>query len=943
MTERAFTIEECRETLFFGRHQGVLRQWIELTIRNASGEATGATVTISSGGEDVATTLRLEPGVRTYRAHAPVLWPDRAPESEAPICLRVGDRHVGDVVSVGNHRPWTVYLLSDTCTDYAWVYDSEEALRADDAELTEAELVQAEATEGLPEPNRNHYNLVHSREIEFYLERYPDRAERLWEHLRRETITLNPFFNMCLTGNMSLEELIRHFYPARNAAVEHGVPLAYANHQETPTIAWVLATILADCEVRHLVKSILQVECPWASRLEEPPIFVWEGPDGSRIKVRRNNRSYAEGYFVPRGAHRINPNLHERIIPEYEALGADYPFSAIGLVGCYSDLSPRTKSLAADKAQGTIAYNAQPWEFPRLVNASHRQFWDHVERETEERDLSLPVSRGDYGTSWEVWPACLAAHFAGWRRAQRVSGTADALGSVLSRVDPDYFRGTRAMLRQGWRNLTYLADHAWNGSGDGNLELNKSLRRRWQAMANRAFDDFTEAAAHGLAHKIGEVRDGSIAVFNAAGRTRTDVVSVACPEEAPVSIEGIGDGESLPVQVSDDGEGRMLHFVARDLPPVGYRVYAPSDRQLAEGEEVRLEGNRLEGPFYLVEVSPQTGGIVRIYDKAHGRELVDADSPYHFNQCLFYSNDVEHTPRESEVRRGSVGPVFGRIVTVSQLKDMTVRSIVTVYSGIDRIDIRNEVAKRVTTEPQELDFTFPFNVPGHSYRYDAPGVVLDPERDPLPGAGLAVNAVRHFVDVFNDEYGVTLRQVDSGLVQFGHRTSREDPQSPDMDRAAVLVLAMQNCFDKTEAALDQDGVTEFVFRYSLRGHGPGFDPVEAVCFGRDDACDLSVVSLGAGLSGNLPGDLHSFLDVSPGHAVLESLKVAEDEGLIVRLWECAGEDCEAQIGTQGLGRLAGAAQTDLLERDRGPLPVEDGTVRVPLKASGLATVRLLFE
>src|SRR5690606_25291271 len=111
-------------------------------------------------------------------------------------------------------RPWKIYLLSDICTDYTWVYDGEELPRAHDAAVTQAELELADATQDGPLSNQNHYNLVHAREAEFFLESYPEQATRFFDHVRRGTISFNPFFNMAATGNMSLEELIRQFYPA---------------------------------------------------------------------------------------------------------------------------------------------------------------------------------------------------------------------------------------------------------------------------------------------------------------------------------------------------------------------------------------------------------------------------------------------------------------------------------------------------------------------------------------------------------------------------------------------------------------------------------------------------------------------------------------------------------------------------------------------------------
>jgi len=83
--------------------------------------------------------------------------------------------------------------------------------------------------------------------------------------------------------------------------------------------------------------------------------------------------------------------------------------------------------------------------------------------------------------------------------------------------------------------------------------------------------------------------------------------------------------------------------------------------------------------------------------------------------------------------------------------------------------------------------------------------------------------------------------------------------------------------------------------------------------------------------------------VTPENIVVTCLKVAEEEGLIVRLWECAGRDTLAALHSAGLGTLRAAWLTDLLERDVHKLDITADGVAVPLRAYSLATVRLQFE
>ncbi len=499
-------IVHAQETIFFSHYQGVLRQWIQVMLENGAGDPVKATLKITAGGEEVITPLEIIPGKQEYRGYAPVLWPQKPADQNAMIELISASQREQVVTTIGSHRPWTVYLLADVCTDATWVYANYPDMRKDDADLTCSELLLAEATRGSPEANHNHYNLVHSLNLTYFEEFYPEQKPRLVEAIRRGEITLNPFLNMTLTQNVSLEEQIRHFYPARGWADEFGLEIGYANHQETPSIAWDMAGILAGCGIEHLIKAILPYECPWAARLGEPPIFLWEGPDGSQILYRRRNWDYVEGKFVLKGVEATEAALHEKIIPEYEQMGVDYPFDAISLLGCYGDLIPyehgkmQSRDLPLLKAATIAEYNEHEWEYPLLVNASHKQFWDSIDKQIGSLNIKLKVSHGDYGTGWDAWPACLAAVAAAWRRCQERAGTADKLAAILSVLDPGWYQRYRKDLQDGWSNLSMLADHAWNGTNDANRSLNTTLRREWVASAAGSFD---RVIADGMA-RLGE-------------------------------------------------------------------------------------------------------------------------------------------------------------------------------------------------------------------------------------------------------------------------------------------------------------------------------------------------------------------------------------------------------------------------------------------------------
>ncbi len=959
MLPESLSIVKTAEAFYFSTVEKALRQWIMITIENRSSKDIASTASITAGGETVATSLSVRPGTAEYRCYAKTLWPENKGESAASLVLSSPDQTINATAPVGNHRPWKIYVLSDVCTDYIWVYDDEAEMRKDDSDLMEAEIDMARATRHLPSYNRNRYNLVHSREVEFFFERFPQKSTELLERIRNDDFTFNPLLNMCLTQIMGIEDSIRQLYPARNLALREQLDIGYANHQETPSMGWGFASVLAGSGISHLVSGILPYECPWAVRLEEEPIFNWEGPDGKQILVRRYNKGYDESRFLLKGLQYTSSNLHEAIIPEYHRLSDSYKFNAIGLVGCYSDLAVHSKTMPAIKSASIISYNNQGWDYPRLINASHKLFWDDIDKQISTRSIAVPVYRGDYGTTWDTWPASLAKYAALWRRAQERAVAADMCCALAGIFNPDWFESNRARLNEGWMNTLYLADHAWNGWPESNRIQNAVLRNRWQASANSNLDFVIGNGLAAVAKNLPSNSKQRLMVFNTSGWLRTSMARTEIKHANPQVVD-ISTGESVACQISKEHNRTYLSFISNDVPSAGYKVYEllPGAKKQQFQPCCSVNGNTIENSFYAIEVSSVTGGITSIYDKIRKRQLVDRDSPYHINQCLYfsetdpeadadfpndsfkhYSKPVEHRAKSASCKAGANGPVFGELVVTSSFLTIKLTTTITLYSTIDRIDIRNDLDKTPTSEKQELNFTFPFKVPNRRYRVETPGCMLDPENDMRPGAGMSNTSVRHVLDIYNEDFGVLLSQTDSFLLEFGHRTTMEDVLRPDPTNSTVISLAMHNCIDWNEVNRTQNNESQAVFRYSIAGHAGGYDPVRAIHFGREDNNELIVRTVSKNQKGELPEKSHSFISTDNDNAILVCFKKAEEDGFIARLWNCSDHGISATVRLNGIGEFRRAEHTDLIERNQSEMTIVDNAVTQTFNRYEVATIR----
>ena len=129
------------------------------------------------------------------------------------------------------------------------------------------------------------------------------------------------------------------------------------------------------------------------------------------------------------------------------------------------------------------------------------------------------------------------------------------------------------------------------------------------------------------------------------------------------------------------------------------------------------------------------------------------------------------------------------------------------------------------------------------FHHEVPGCVEEPVKDLFQGACTAYYAVRHFSDVSNPRYGVTVSAPESSLVEYGRPRSCPNPicrlnagdavhcyemeMTPPANSRMYLYL-MNNMFD-TNIPLSQPGPARFT--WSLRSHAGDWQEGRADQFG----------------------------------------------------------------------------------------------------------------
>lgn len=831
---------------------------------------------------------------------------------------------LSSVLVAGEPARWRVLIANDNCPDVTWGF-TEEQTRQAFADLVRSHLDEMNRTDALAPENRDHYNLATTQEARDFVARYPARKDEFIRRAREGRVCVSPFLCNSLWGFQSAEGALRTLYPARRLERDWGIPIDVAEHIELPSLPWGMAPLLAGSGVRWVSNPFYNYDATFQG-LKIPPLFRWLGPDGSEVRVLMDAWScLKDSYFQGANLLKDPKRLEGGWLAHYEGLGAAYPLKIAFASGTHSDISPESWKQTRGFADAIIAYNRAGTNAARLENSTLAKFCLEVDA-AEKQTAFLPAVRGCFGHSWELWPVSLAPYVAAMRNHEQSFLAAESLVTLAGRSEAGIFEATRPDREQAEWYWAMLSDHAWNGTDLKNKRYNADLRKAWGEGLGQLSRQLTQRAWQGLGLQS-EAR--VVTVFNPLSFASDRLVSCAVDADTPDGVSA--DGKSVPSQLQEENGRRTLVFVATRVPAYGFKEYRfePPTSLPAAANPPRATAQELDGPFYRLTVNPTNGGIQSLVHKATGRELVDRASGKALGQTVFFQSQE----RLMEQVHGEVlakGPVFSRLEITGRIADLRITNQVTLYRDLDRIDLDYRIFKPAVTNEQRLCQVFPIRCSRRDLHVETTGAVLTPafppDGDLLPGADPRRLAVQGFVDAAPaGQPGITLVPLDAFMLRL------------DDDTVAFEVLG--NDQNWREVCQDQNGETQFRFRYALRVHAPGYDNAAAVAWSR--AIQTPVVAA----RGRLPGALlnRPFFEVDPARGLATCLKPADETGhgeAVARVWETRGQTGPLAIQVPELKR---ARVIDLLERPAGETIAADGVATLKTRGFGFTGVRLFFN
>lgn len=469
-----------------------------------------------------------------------------------------------------------------------------------------------------------------SKIIEDWEGQTPQRKQQILQAFKDGRFVVHGLPFTLHTELLEPEDLVRGLGFASRLSHDAGLALPRdAKMTDVPCHSWILPTLL-----KHAGIDFLHLGCNSASSSPEvPPLFWWEGPDGSRVLTMYTASGYGTGLVPPR----------------------DWPYNTwLALQHTGDNHGPPTP----DEVKKLLTEATQKLPGVKVRIGRLSDFADAIVAEKAE----IPVVRGDMPDTWIHGPMCDPAGARIARNIRPALGSAESLSALLRLWGVTAPDATKSFAEAHENSLLY-GEHTWGGALSWVTPYGKKLKwdygDAWKA--DRTAGRFKKLEASWAEHTayIEKTRDlvtpvldrdmqalaqatgtegKRVVVFNPLPWKRDGIVHVKSGGTGVLALKPADGGPAVPV--TQDGDA--LYFVAQDIPALGYRTFTPAEVVKATDEmQSDAQAGIIENEFLKVTLDPKRGGIRSVLDKRTERELVDRSSSYLLGQYLYERFDAD--------------------------------------------------------------------------------------------------------------------------------------------------------------------------------------------------------------------------------------------------------------------------------------------------------------
>jgi alpha-mannosidase len=831
-------------------------------------------------------------------------------------------------------KPWlqqfTIRVVGNSHIDMAWLWPWTETVEVVRNTFTSVLDLMREYPDFK-------FTMSSARTYEWMQEKYPDLFKQIEQRVKEGRweiiggMWVEPDLNMPDGESLVRQILVGKRYFQKN----FGVDVKIGWNPDSFGYNWQLPQIYKKSGMDYFVTQKLL----WAHEFTTFPykLFWWQAPDGSRL-LTYFPHDYAGGIDAePLGTDLSiwMPSIYAKTIPEKPEMMHLYG------VGDHGGGPTRVMLDHADQLRSPDAV------FPKLQFSFARDFFSDMEKKlpsmqvpTWDGELYFQYHRGVFTTQAETKRRI--------RRAEETVLNAEKFASLASLYGRTYPQDGMELT---WKNL--LFDHFHDIMPGSGIAVNYLDAKRNLENVDRAANDVTMGSLREITAHVNTEGEGvPVMIFNSLSWPRAEVTEVEAQLPTPTRqievVDSAGKLAATQLVSIDDLTHRVRFLLLANTPSLGYRAYfvRPAASAQVVPSTLRASADMLENEFLRVKIDPATGCMTSLFDKRSGTESLapaesDTGGPKNstcgnllqtfvdkpkqwdaWNIDADFEKQHWDLDKADEVKLIESGPLRAIVEVKNHFQNSTLVRDIILYAGVPRVDVKMQ------TEWHEkhilLKVAFPVSAHSDKATYEIPfGSVERPttRNTPAEQAQFEVPAQR-WADISDAKHGLSLLND----CKYGYDA-----------KGNVLRLSLLRSPEWPDPHADE-GHHEFI--YSLYPHAGGWK--EALTIRRGYELNYKLISMPTESHQGALAPEHSFVQAPDENIIVTALKKAEDDNaLVLRFYEWAGKDGEVQLqlppGAQS------AAETDLMERPIGALPLQMGVVKLHAKSYEIKTVKVQFS
>ncbi len=630
----------------------------------------------------------------------------------------------------------------------------------------------------------------------------PERRQHLEEAFKSGKFITHAAAFTLQADFMEPEEMARQLVYSSSISRKYGLSLpTAAKMTDVPSQTGALATALAQGGIKFMhIGANSACSVP-----DYPPLFWWEGPDGSRVLTMysavygSSNALYPQDWLCTKNPEKDGVLGHNLLPPP------EWRYKTwMALIVTPDNTGP--PSAEAVKALFDEVHEKLPGVKVRM--GKMEDFADAILAEHPD----LPVVKGEAPDTWIHGIMCDPGGVRTVRNLRPLMPALEGLNTQLRNWGLDLPDASKEVAKAYEQSILY-SEHTWGGSaiikdyGEAFQKLPPAayadLEGSWEDKTDyiRAVDKIVtpllESHLAALASGV-NCEDSRVVVYNPLPWQHSGMVSIKTNATA---LKDLATGQNVSVENGT--------FLATDVPASGYKTYQVKQRV----RDLEKPVNALENEFFKVTLDPEHGTIASLVDRRTGREWVDGSAAqglgqylnerFDFDQTLAYVRAYQNgrtdfggkvewlhpnmhkpgMPPASQVPYRAASPRHGTIHVdrndvgatavmdlpgdpANHLAGVTLR--VALYRAQPYIDLELTVHDKAKDNWPEADWLcLPFKIASPQFAVGRPLGIMDPARDIIPGSNRHLYAVGTGVTLTDaDGSGIGLCSPDCPLVSL---------------------------------------------------------------------------------------------------------------------------------------------------------------------------------